>query len=194
MHRFYPSVSKLDIRLRLPLIELCIPTLHQLAPKQFEHFRDVLKALAQADNHTDLFEFALEKMVIHQLAPHFRSKADTTVRYTSLNPVEKECRLLLSSLAHLSQHSADATTKAFQAGVNRLQMGTILSPLTKDECGLDRIDEALSRLAQTSVTARQKIVQACAETIMADGVIKVGEAELFRAICATMDVPCPPLI
>tara|TARA_Y100001934_G_scaffold283873_1_gene408509 strand:- start:6065 stop:6217 length:153 start_codon:yes stop_codon:yes gene_type:complete len=45
-----------------------------------------------------------------------------------------------------------------------------------------------------SISARQKLVTACAESVMADGVIEVGEAELFRSICAMLDVPCPPLL
>ena len=194
VHKLHPRTVELDNHLRLPLVELAIPTLHQLSPEQFEQFHQMLNRLAGADNQTDLFEFALEKMVIHQLEPHFLTTAKPTVRYNTLDPVDKECRLLLSALAHLSQRGEEQMKQAFNAGANKLQMGTILSPLPLAECGLDTIETALTRLAETGIPARQKLVKACLAAITADGVIETGEAELFRAICASIDVPCPPLM
>tara|TARA_Y100001934_G_scaffold283873_1_gene408510 strand:- start:6326 stop:6499 length:174 start_codon:yes stop_codon:yes gene_type:complete len=49
---------------------------------------------------------ALEKVVVHQLEPHFRPKAMAPDRFSSLNPVIEECQVLLSALAHLSHTNA----------------------------------------------------------------------------------------
>ena len=187
VNRLYPLVKGMDLRLRLPLVELAIPTLHQLSPQQFEQFRRTLKVLAEADQQIDLFEFAVEKMVVHQLEPHFRTKVAPEIRYHSLKPVFEDCRLLLSALAHLSNQDVQQVKLAFETGMSRIQAHDKMSLAAMDECGLENIDKALGKLAQTSAAAKRSLVSACAAAVTADGVIELSEAELFRAICAAID-------
>ncbi len=194
VRRLQPMIAKLEARSRLPLVELAMPTLHQLSPAQFDRFQRTLKAIAMADRQVDLFEFALEKVIIHQLEPNFRAKAKPPIRYKSLAPLQEECRLLLSALAHLSHSDSGQVKAAFQTGANRLRIRGELQLLPLDQCGLERIDNALDRLAQSSIPARRILIEACANAITADGVIEPGEADLFQSICAAIHIPCPPLL
>lgn len=194
VRRLHAILVETDMRLRLPLVELAIPTLHQVSSAQFEQFCDRLHELIHADHRVDLFEFALEKMVIHQLAPHFRRRAKPELRHHSLKPVFDDCRLLLSALAHLSHQDAGQVRVAFETGMSHIQAHNKMTLVPLDECGLDKVDQALTELARTPVAARRTLVSACASAITADGVIEPGEAELLRAICAALDIPCPPLM
>ena len=41
---------------------------------------------------------------------------------------------------------------------------------------------------------KKNVLDACAQTVEADGVIEEMEAELLRAIADTLDCPMPPFI
>jgi uncharacterized tellurite resistance protein B-like protein len=56
------------------------------------------------------------------------------------------------------------------------------------------VDAALERLNQGAPQIKKTLLNACAETVAADGVIQESEAELLRAIADTLDCPIPPLL
>ena len=41
---------------------------------------------------------------------------------------------------------------------------------------------------------KRLFLEACVETVSADGTLSVGEAELLRAIAAALDCPVPPVL
>ena len=61
------------------------------------------------------------------------------------------------------------------------------------ECGLVQLDGALDKLAGASGPIKQRLLMAAAHVVSADGVLLTEEAELLRAIAASLDVPVPPL-
>ena len=67
--------------------------------------------------------------------------------------------------------------------------------LPKVDCDLPRLDAALARLALAVPQIKKNVLNACAETVAADGIIQVHEAELLRAaIAESLDCPIPPFI
>ena len=62
------------------------------------------------------------------------------------------------------------------------------------ECGLEQLDTALARLAQTAPRQKQAVMLACATCIVADQSVSVIEAELLRAVAETLGCPMPPLL
>jgi hypothetical protein len=103
--------------------------------------------------------------------------------------------VLLSALAH-SGHVDDADAgKAFSAGIPHLRHGvTGLVMLQAADCGLGPLDEALGRLGQAVPQIKKNVLEACAHTVAADGVIYANEAELLRAIADALDCPIPPFL
>ena len=59
---------------------------------------------------------------------------------------------------------------------------------------LSQADAALNRLAQAVPQIKKNVLDACAQTVAADGVIQEMEAELLRAIADTLDCPMPPFV
>ena len=82
---------------------------------------------------------------------------------------------------------------AFDAGARHLP-DVPLQLLPPEACGLQKLNTALVELAQAAPKQRQRLVDACAACICADGKVRVGEAELLRAICDMLDCPMPPLL
>ena len=64
----------------------------------------------------------------------------------------------------------------------------------QDQCDLPQIDNALERLSQAVPQIKKNLLNACAETMAADGMIHEREAELIRAIADALDCPLPPFV
>ena len=69
-----------------------------------------------------------------------------------------------------------------------------LSLLSQEACDLEQVNAALDRLSEAVPQIKKNLLNACAQTVAADGVIQESEAELLRAIADTLDCPIPPLI
>ena len=64
----------------------------------------------------------------------------------------------------------------------------------QDRLGLAVLDRALKVLKRLKPEPKGRLLKACAACVVADGRIEAAEAEMFRAIAATLDVPMPPLV
>jgi Zn-dependent protease with chaperone function len=179
---------------RIPLVEMSLPALRQIGSSQYATFIRTISALSAADRQIDLFEFALEKILRRYLEPTFVGGGGDSVHYQSLAPLIKDANVLLSALAYLS-HEEDAEVRsAFSAGTAALEPSRVMMMLPLDDCGLGAVDKALDRLAQAAPRVKERVVNACVEVVTADGEIRAGEAELLRAVCAVLNIPCPPLL
>jgi hypothetical protein len=103
--------------------------------------------------------------------------------------------VLLSALARVGQSDPAAVAGAFRQGAQQLRTTepglTLLDPSQSD---LAKVDGALERLNQTGPQIKKLVLQACAQTVAADGVILEQEAELLRAIADSLDCPVPPYL
>jgi Zn-dependent protease with chaperone function len=192
----FPDVSQAAAHAHLPMVNLALGTLRHLTAEQFNQFSQTLEWLIGSDGKIELFEFVLQKIILHHLAPQFGQASRTTVQYYSIKPLVPDCTVLISALANVSSADAGEIQKAFEAGAPYLRApddgGLNLSP--RDQCGVDQIDAALNRLAQAAPQIKKNLLEACIHTVGADGVILEAEAELLRAIADTLDCPMPPFI
>jgi len=56
------------------------------------------------------------------------------------------------------------------------------------------LDRSLNILERTNTAGRKSLLQAVGKTVSHDGKLSVPEAELLRAICASLDCPLPPIL
>jgi hypothetical protein len=115
------------------------------------------------------------------------------VQYYSLKPLVPDCAVLLSALAYGDTKN---TQIAFDAGAPFLRSpdDSALQLLPLEQCGVDKIDDALNRLAQAAPQIKKNLLEACIHVIGADGSISEMQAELLRAISDTLDCPMPPMM
>jgi hypothetical protein len=193
--RLAPRVATLASEARLPVALLTVPALTRLSPAQYARFKQSLEYLVACDQQVDLFEFMLQKLVQRRLEPRYTPVKRGVVQYYSLRPLLPDCAVLLSALARSGHADPAAAAKAFAAGASRLPGAAgQITFLTLENCGLDRIDAALNRLAQSVPHIKSQVLEACAWSVAADGVIQVNEAELLRAVGDALDCPVPPFI
>jgi len=194
--RVFPAVQKVAMQAKLPLVDLALPGLRHISPAQFQQFRVAVQKLVESDGEIDLFEYVLQKIVLRHLEPHFLPARKPVVQFYSLKPLAGDCAVLLSALAHLGHDEPGKVEAAFQQGSQPLSYAARapLRLLPEGQCELDQVDAALNRLCQAVPQIKKSVLNACAQTVAADGVIQELEAELLRAIADTLDCPMPPFI
>ncbi len=191
INRLGSNLARLGPEHRLPLAELAVPALRRFSPDQFAAFKRTAEALITADNSVSLFEFALEKTVLHQLEVHFSERADPPVKYHDTASVGDEIVLLLSALARAGDKN---TAAAFKGGVSRLRGISAEAPLSPGDCGIPAVSQALDKLRLASFPVKKQFLDAAVFVITVDGKVAADEGELLRAIAETLDCPMPPLV
>ena len=191
--RLLPAFGALGAESRLPLVDLAIPALRELTHAQYAAFRRNVAALVAADEKINLFEWTLQRILLHHLAPGFESVQARRVRYSSLASVAGSCSVVLSLLAHAGGRTESAARQAFASGAAELSEISATF-LTADRCDLAAFDAALDALAALAAPLQGRVLHACAVCISADREVNVLEAELIRATSDTLGCPMPPLL
>lgn len=177
---------------RLPLVDLALPTLRRLSEPQYRVFLANLNALIEADGKISLFEWCLRKIVVHHLEAVFGKPAGPPPLHDGLDQVAGSCVVLLSVLAHAVNHQGLGAADVFAAA--RAELGLALELAPRERLGLAELDRALLELQRLPPLAKARLLKACAACVTADGRIVPVEAELLRAVAATLDCPMPPLL
>jgi hypothetical protein len=190
-HKLTPYLDILDVRARLPLVDLALPSLRAMSRSQYDEFLRCFKQLVAADQRLGLFEWTLYRIVLRHLQPQFEKTAPPRAAYYGLQRMGQQCSVLLSTLAHVD-HGQDPAA-AFKRGAARLP-DVHIALLPPEECGLEPLSRALDDLARVADKKRRHLVDACAACISADREVTVAEAELLRGVCDMLDCPMPPLL
>jgi Zn-dependent protease with chaperone function len=188
------TVVELPEPAKLPLFQLCLPALRLLDAATLDRFVTTLDELVHADAKVTAFEFALQKMLLRQLALARADTPRTPVQFHSFQPLADDIAVVLSALAHAGATEPARLSLAFAAGVGLLPLiATRLSLATADACSLEKLDAALDRLATAAPPIKQRVLAAAAQVIGADRTVSSREADLYRAIAAAIDCPVPLL-
>jgi Zn-dependent protease with chaperone function len=194
--RIWPEVQGLPPQARMPLVDIALPALRSLSPQQFEHFRAAVKMLVASDNKIDLFEYMLQKMVMRHLETRFFPKGRSVTQFYDLRPLAHDCGVLLSATAYAGHEDSAQARAAFASGAEMLSRvaRTEIPWLPPDQCELSHLDSALERFSQAVPQIKKNVLNASAQTVAADGVIRPREAELLRAFADALDCPVPPFL
>lgn len=181
--------GSLDPRIRLPIIELAIPALRRLPAEALTDLLDRVDRLIRVDERVSLFEFTARTVLRHELRPGKREH-DGDAR---LSAHREDVRHVISLLCIAGASDDDARAQAYDRAMRPLfgdQAGRILP---RNECSPAAFTTALERLDALQPGGKRSLLLACADCIAADGLIEPAEAELWRAIAVSLDVPVPPL-
>jgi Zn-dependent protease with chaperone function len=193
--KFVQQLSAVTDRLpaenRLPVVDMTIPALKRLSPRQYQAFRQVVEALTAADGKIDLFEYCLRVILFGYLDVQFGLRPAPTVRYKAVSAVSRPAIIVLSSLAYAGQSEPDAIQQAFQAGTRDLLGRVPIAP--PQQCTFDTFDAALKQLAEASPAVKRRVLDAVVACIAADGKMTIVENELLRAVAAALACPLPPV-
>ncbi|HKB01594.1 MAG TPA: M48 family metallopeptidase [Gemmataceae bacterium] len=196
--RLTAAVRALPDALHLPLLDLAMPALRQMSPRQHQAFRTQVEALVSADQRLSLFEYTLRCVLHRHLDAQFLPREQPrgpVQRSTQARKLTSSVAKVLSLLAWEGQPKQDQAAAAFDTGMRSFAGDDhrySLSP--REECSLADFDAALQTLNRSVPAIKRRMVVACAACILTDRQVTVRESELLRAICDTLDSPLPPLV
>jgi len=180
---------------KLPLCQLALPALRELPVSAHADLFATIQILIEADGSVSTFEFALQKLLQRQLLFSHSPRLSPGTQLYSFQAVREEILIVLSAVAYASADEFAAAQAAFVEGTKMLRMlDGALELLALESCAPDRLSPALDRLASAAGPIKQRILLACAQSVIADGEIRVAEAELMRVFAAMLDCPMPPLM
>jgi hypothetical protein len=193
--RLVAPVKALSDTHRLPLLDLAMPALRQMSPRQYRTFRAQVEVLMIADQRLSLFEYTLRCVLHRHLDAQFLPKRQTRPVHSSLQKLAHSMATVLALLAWEGQPEPDQAARAFDTGMRGYIGGDNTHCLPpREECSLAEFDAALQTLNQSAPAIKRRVVVACTACILANQQVTVREAELLRAICDTLDCPLPPLV
>ncbi|HUO83217.1 MAG TPA: M48 family metalloprotease [Gammaproteobacteria bacterium] len=180
---------------RLPLLDLALPALRRRPAAELEFLVSRLRTLVELDGHLELHEFALVRVLEAQLdARRWPGRARPR------RPAKRELREAVATVfAVLARHGhpgEDAARAAWTRGLAVLfgpeRAAAARMPDTPADAAI--LDRALEALRGLDGPHKRRLVEALSATVAHDRTVSVGETELLRAICATLDSPLPPLL
>jgi len=184
-----PQMDELDVKFRLPVIDIAIPALKQLSLGQYKLFRKNLVALIAMDSRVDLLEWSLQKILLNHLDGQFFKLTHSKARY-SPEQLRNEITLVLSVIAHAGAQNQNGIEGAFGAAAESLGSGGLVL-LAKDQIRIVDLDLAFVKLEHLKPLAKSRLLQACITIIEFDQRATTLEVELLRAFAGALDCPMP---
>ncbi len=190
----FGQLKTLDEEYRLSLVELAHSALSHLSPDQYRNFRQVVSSLVEADQQISLFEFMLQRVVLERLDRQLLGTKPPANKYRSIAPLKKTICQLISVLAHAGSDEDSIANGAYDNSLRLLfPSGELPKMLDRDDCTLHLVDTVLDKLAQSSPAIKKRLLETAIACVASDGQVTLAEAELVRAIAASLDCPLPPL-
>lgn len=190
--QLHPETQRLPEAGRLPLADLCLPTLRGLSRTQYEDFRAGVHALMAADRKIDMDEWLLQHFLLRQLDEHFGLRSPPKTLHGLLGAVNREAALVISLAAHLEHRDAATAERAFTAGVKAIG-ATALKFIPREQLKLEDLDSAVDKLSELKPLLKPRVLKACAACLLFDGQSTVKGQELLRTIASCLASPMPPL-
>ncbi|HKU13085.1 MAG TPA: M48 family metallopeptidase [Steroidobacteraceae bacterium] len=185
------SVDSLEPEQRIPALLRAFPALRQLTREERMQLMACLNGMLPYDGSVSLHSYVLRKLA----QMHLRDDLNPGARAgrLTLQAVQKDAQVLFSVLARHGQSDETGARRAYEAGMHHL------FPRERPAYGIagpwaSALDVALSRLDQLAPIAKEQLVEAMVATVTHDQQLTIGEAELLRAVCASVHCPLPPLV
>lgn len=188
-----PQIRGLERKYRLILVDMAMPAMRQLSGGQYERFKENLRELIRMDRKVTLFEWSLQKIVVHNLDAEFLERRSPRAAYGAAAELREECALVFSVLAYAQRAGSGSAARAFAAA--RAELGIEgIEPVERRGIKLDALDRAMERLARLKPLAKPPLLKACAAGILANGDVSPKELELLRAFSSILGCPMPPVV
>ena len=185
-------LGSLGSGLRMPLLDLAMPSLKALSKEQTQHFLGVVSRLIVADQKVSQAEFILQTVLQRRLSEH--SGRVVAVRYQSLLELKSEVMLLLAVMA--KTHSLDNPSKYFLLAQQALPEFALSAQVMPNLDAVDYLEVkfALDKLNQLAPLMKPFLIRALLQVAENQTALNHAEQDLLRCICAAIDSPVPEFL
>ena len=195
VRRYVSALRKIGVRYQLPLIEIAFPELKQRPAPKLQFLLDLIRKLIEIDGTVDLREFCYFRILARHLEQAISPSVDQRRASVSKSAARKAAVTLIRIVAdngHMDNVDREA---AYAAGIQSFGKwaGKFAAQIPEDQT-VDRLNDALNVLRHINTAGRQSLIEAVTTTVTYDRQVTATEAELLRAICASVDCPLPPIL
>lgn len=179
---------------RLPLLAIAFPAIKNRPAEQLEFLLDLVRKLIDLDGRIDLGEYCFYRILVSQLLQADKPAAGRTGNRVSKREAQQSAVNLIRIVADHGNVEPEAKRAAFAAGVALFgRWADACKDLPGSDNTVATLDKSLDVLSGMNPAGRQSLLRAVCKTIMHDDKLSLAEAELLRAICATLNCPLPPI-
>ena len=195
IRRLYEELSQTDARYRLPLLEISFPALKLRPEAQLEYLVQLTSRMIDVDGEVDLYEYCFYRVLRTSLGQAVDPSGRQGPRRVARRELRQAAIDLITVLADYGNENDTLSGQAFDAG--KALFGKWAEEHTyssKQHYSLRTLDRSLDVLAALNGKGRRAMLKAITTVAVHDGQVTTAETELIRTICASLDVPLPPLL
>jgi len=194
--RLLGELERASADLRLPVLELALPTLRQRPGEELEYLWELLTRVQALEPAPRLFDFVLLRVLKVSLRDVPGVEPVALPRRRDLPDGRSAVRFLLAAVAAFGNDQPSAARAAYEAGIASVGWGLADGEPTFDppaaQRDLERLDSALVVLTAARPRDKERVLRGVLATIRADAVTAAAERELFRVIAISLGCPLPP--
>ena len=193
--QYYDAISKTGAEYRLPLLEIAFPALKRRPAPQLGYLIELARRLIDVDGEIDLYEYCFYRILVSNLGQAVDPASRRRRRRTAREPVRRAAIDLLRVIATHGHADNDGRQRAFAAGTAVFgDWGGKFSYSADHKHSVTVLDQSLEILLALNGKGKQMLLEAVTAVVMSDKKLSIAEAELIRAICASLNCPLPPIL
>ncbi len=196
LRRYYDELAQTGAEFRLPLLEIAFPALKLRPSPELSYLVSLTTRMIEIDGRIDLYEYCFHRILMSNLGQAVDPTGRRRARRASRSEMRSAALDLLRILADYGHEDDDAGRRAaYAAGI-----ATLGDWAQDSRYGSERdytvsvLDHSLDVLLGLNSKGKESLLRAISATAAFDGKLAVTEAELIRAVCATLDYPLPPIL
>ncbi len=195
VRRYYDELKTTGEEFRLPLLGVAFPALKLRPSQELSYLVSLATRLIEIDGEIDLYEYCFYRILTSNLA----KAVDPSGRRRATRAGRKALRAaaidLVRVLADYGHESSEESARAFEAGRATLGNWALQYEYRSDRANMVAVlNNSLDVLLALNSRGKETLLHAISTTAAHDRQLAVPEAELIRAVCATLDYPLPPIL
>jgi hypothetical protein len=192
---YYDQLAATGAEYRLPLLEVAFPALKLRPDPELSYLVSLATRLIEVDGEIDLYEYCFYRIMMSNLGQAVDPSGRRHPRRVPRKELQTAAIGILRVLADYG-HEDEATRRAaFETGISTLGDWVRGYEYSSDRnYTVSALDHGLDVLLALNSKGKQSLLRAISATAGHDGKLSVTEAELIRAVCATLDYPLPPIL
>ncbi len=179
---------------RLPLFELALPALREMDRAAILGLFEATAQLVHADQVVSLYEFILELLLRHRLESTDERLADRRAYYKHPRALAEPLSRVLSLLAMAATHEDPGQARTLVEGtVAGYEGWATVSFRVIDRKDPEAASSDFRHLRHMAPKLQRQFLEICRAIVLADEIVTVAEAELYRLVGLLIAVPMPAL-
>jgi Zn-dependent protease with chaperone function len=195
VRRFYEELAAIGAEYRLPLLEIAFPALKRRPAQELSYLVSLTTRLIEVDGEIELFEFCFNRIMMSSLGRAIDPTGRREATRSRRRDLRQAAANLLRVLADYGHETEAKRVAAFKAGIATMGSWAKGEEYSSDrEASVGVLNHSLDVLLGLNSKGQQALLRAISATAAHDGKLSVAEAELIRAVCATLSYPLPPIL